>query len=344
MNDPIYYKQYMKNVKRLITICLLVFLTFNIWSKPLPTQSKHTIIIDTDCAIDDLRAISLLLARPEITVKAILLSDGSLAPNEGYGKVKALLHEFKCDTIPVGCGETIKGINPPWRPFVRQISWGTSTEQQVSEIKAVDLLYEKLNHTTGKITLVCLGALTNVYRLIQKDVSITSKIERIVWYNESIKPLQGFNYECDKTAAEAAFKSGIRIDVISNLQKEGTTLDTAFYNVCKNSQTNLSRILYNVHSQPAVLERLNRHHFRLCDDLLSVYITNPELFDINTSKDNVRVRYNQDYNVASVKEAIFDMIKGTYVVGKNIVFNDFPRERELFTYDVRQIMDSAIAR
>lgn len=331
-------------MRKVIAALLMTFLYSIVTAQPIPAKSNHTIIIDTDCAIDDFRAISLLLSRPEITVEAILLSDGSLPPNEGYSKVKAILHEFKYDTIPVGCGETLKGVNPPWRQFVRQINWGKASDLKVSGISAVELLHRKLTRSKEKVILVCLGTLTNVSQVIKNDASIASKIERVIWYTESVKPLKGFNYECDKTSADFVFKSGIRIDVISNLQKDEAILDTVFHQVCKQSNTNLSHVMYNVHIQPAVFERLNQRHFRLCDDLLPVYITNPELFDINTLKDNFKVRYNQDYNVASVKEAIYDMIKGTYIVGKSIVFNEFPRKREMFTYDVREIMDSAIER
>jgi pyrimidine-specific ribonucleoside hydrolase len=39
-----------------------------------------------------------------------------------------------------------------------------------------------------------------------------------------------------------------------------------------------------------------------------------------------------------------DMIRGSYTRGNNVVFTRFPDERAMFTYDVRQIMDSAIFR
>ena len=61
--------------KIFILISVLLF-SQTIWSQPLQVKLNHTIIIDTDCGIDDMRAISLLLSRPEITIKAILLSDG----------------------------------------------------------------------------------------------------------------------------------------------------------------------------------------------------------------------------------------------------------------------------
>jgi pyrimidine-specific ribonucleoside hydrolase len=89
---------------------------------------------------------------------------------------------------------------------------------------------------------------------------------------------------------------------------------------------------------------MEQSHFRLCDDLAAIYLTNPELFGVNVMTDKLNVRYNQDYDVPGVKEAYRDMITGTYVSERNIVFNRFPAQREMFNYDVRPIMDSAIAR
>jgi len=72
------FKQFqVKSMKKVAIILLIVLFTSRAWAQPLPIKLKHSVIIDTDCAIDDMRAISLLLDRPEITIKAILLSDGS---------------------------------------------------------------------------------------------------------------------------------------------------------------------------------------------------------------------------------------------------------------------------
>jgi hypothetical protein len=73
-------------VKKSIAFLLLVFSILNVWSQPRPVKLSSTVIIDTDCGFDDMRAICLLLTRPEITVKAILTSDGSLSPKEGLKK------------------------------------------------------------------------------------------------------------------------------------------------------------------------------------------------------------------------------------------------------------------
>ena len=220
-----------------------------------------------------------------------------MPPGEGSKKVRSLLHEFKNDSIPVACGEVLKGVNPPWRQFNSQISWGTETTDRVTGLNAVDCLAERLRNTDEKIIIVCLGPLTNIAQMIKKDATLLSGIERIIWYNDSVKPLEGFNYECDKQNANLVFKSNVRIDVISNLNKDEALFDTSLYNVCRQSKTRLATILYNVHSQEAVSEKLKQNHFRLYDDLVALYLTNPELFGINTMTDKLNVRYNKDYNV-----------------------------------------------
>ncbi len=332
-----------KIMKRFPVFCILFLLSFRLWSNPMHIETAREIVIDTDCAIDDMRAISLLLSQTEITIKGILLSDGSLTPNDGLEKVLALLHEFGRDSVPVATGKELKGINPPWRQFNRQVSWGKTGGAKSSPRDAVGLLREILAQDE-EITLVCLGPLTNIAALIRKDASVTSKIHRIIWYNDSVDPLKGFNYECDKPATDLVFKSGIRIDVISGLQKKEALLDQSFDSICSKVSNPLARSLHHVHSQPAVFSRLAEGHFRLCDDLVAVYVTNPELFDMDILAGNRSVRYNQDYDAGAVKEAIEEMINGKYVLEENVVFNGFPQGRELYTYDVRQIMDSAIAR
>jgi inosine-uridine nucleoside N-ribohydrolase/formylmethanofuran dehydrogenase subunit E len=331
-------------MKKFVFFLLTLVYSVSAFTQPLPIKLKHTIVIDTDCAIDDMRAISLLLARPEITIKTILLSDGSLSPSEGAEKVSSLLREFKRDDIPVAPGTTLKGINPSWRQFNRQISWGKESGAQIKKLNAVDYLSEILGTANEKIVVICLGPLTNIGQLIKKDPGLLSKIERIIWYNESVRPLEGFNYECDKGNADIVFNSGVRIDGISNLNNSTSLFDAEMFEICRQSKTQLAAILYYVHKQQSVLDRLNENHFRLCDELVALYLTNPELFGVNRMTDKLNVRYNTDFNTKGVREAMSDMIRGIYISDRNVVFNRFPEQREMFNYDVRQIIDTAIAR
>jgi inosine-uridine nucleoside N-ribohydrolase/formylmethanofuran dehydrogenase subunit E len=331
-------------MKRVLAFLALSLIFRVSWSQPMPARINHSVIIDTDGAIDDLRAISYLLSRPEITIKAVLLSDGSLTPGEGAKKVASLLHEFGADSIPVACGPELKGVNPPWRQFNMGISWGSSVINPERVSSPSDCIAKCLDNSDETIILVCLGPLTNVAQFVQGNKNLLHAIERIVWYNESVKPLKGFNYDCDRESVETVLRSGVRTDVISNLGMSGALFDSAMYNLCRDSGTRLSKVLSYVFNQKGVNDKMRQNHFRFADDLAALYITNPELFGINTVTDRLNVRYNKEYDLPGVREAMCDMIRGSYLAGRNIVFSRFPAEREQFRYDVRPIIDSAISR
>ena len=329
-------------MKKYLIQILLIIICLQGMAKPLQQSSKHRVIIDTDCAIDDLRAISILLARPEITIEAILLSDGTLAPAEGLQKISALLHAFNKDSIPVGIGKASNNIHPGWQEFNRQISWGKEAGRLITTEAAGDLLIKKLLASDKKRILLCLGPLTNIAEALDKENKLNSRIEKIIWYNESLFPLHGFNGACDSTSAKKVINSGIRFDMISSLGHADLTFGEEQFQLCLKSGTKLASVLAFVHSQKAVRERLSQNHFRLADELAAIYLTNAELFDINPVKQNPLLRQDAAFNATAVKEVITDMINGSYTPSENIVFNGFPVNRELFSYDVRQIMDSAM--
>ena len=285
-----------------------------------------------------------MLSRPEIIVKAILVSDGSLPPSEGVVKVRSLLNEFGRNDIPVATGYVLEGVDPDWRSFNRKVRWGNEKVEPAHKLDAVECLTNIVSASNEEIDLVCLGPLTNIARAIGKNSGILEGIERIIWYNESVNPLKGFNYTCDQADADLVFNADVRIDVISNLEKDMALFDTTLYAVSVKSNTRQAEAIRFVYSQPEVTVRLNQGHFRLCDDLVVLYMTNPELFDMNIKPPQVKVRYNQDFNVQAVREAITDMLNGTYVSEQNVVFNRFPDQKEMFNYDVREIMDTVISR
>ncbi|MFN8207936.1 MAG: nucleoside hydrolase [Bacteroidales bacterium] len=317
---------------------------FSLQSQPLQTKFNHRIIIDTDCAIDDMRAISYLIARPEITIQAIILSDGSLTPADGLPKIRALMHGYNRDSLPVAVGLELPGVNPPWREFNKNLMWGKEKIKSSTAQKANECLAEQLKTASEKITLVCLGPLSNIALVVRKSPELLKKIDRLVWYNESVYPLKGFNYECDTLSAKIVLSSGLRIDIVSNLRKEDAAFDLKMLDVCEQSNTLLARGIAMVHKQKEAFSRLSSGHFRLCDDLVALYLTNPELFNMNLKPANPSIRYCEDFNEKAIRSAFEDMLKGTYVAEKNVVFNQFPAKAELFNYDVRLILDTAIAR
>ena len=307
-------------------------------------KDSHPLIIDTDCALDDMRAISMLLSYPGINIRGIIVSEGTLLPEEGAKKVRSLLHEFAMDTIPVYCGTETDKPGPAWRDFNRSVAWGTLQKDGKLFTNAIAWLQNLLEASHDEITYICLGPLSTLAAALNNHNNLDSKIYRVIWYNESIMPASGFNYFFDKPAADSLLQMKIRVDIISTLEKQDAHFDASVYELSGSFSTGLSRILSTTGGQSAIMKKQHEHHLRIADELAAAYYTNAELFDMTTLHPGVHIRYNKEYDLHSVKEVFTDMIRGTYKKNNTIVFSAFPDEPGMYTYDVRKILDSAMAR
>ncbi len=331
-------------MKFLFPLILLFFCLTSLYQQPLQVTRNYDIIIDTDCGADDYRAINILLARPEISVKGIIVTDGNILPEEGFNKVTGFLQEIGKDSIPVGCGKNIHGKGPAWREYTQSLKWSSIPYPGVNYISSMDLLSEIITPTGQKITLVCLGPLSDISEFIEKKPGMLQGIDRIIWYNDSVNPLKGFNYEYDSLAVKRVINSHIRMDVISNLMYPNSVFDTTWISKNNVLQTSLSEVLSHFYHQNIHPKNFTCNQLTLFDELAALYLCIPALFDMNPEVGKTRLRYSTAYDLVAIREVMKDMIRGTYFPEKNVVFTKFPAQRELFSYDVRQIMDSAIAR
>ena len=297
--------------KYFFTVLLLIIGT-SLWASPLHSKLKHNVIIDTDCNDSDLRAMSILLSHSGITIKAILVSDGKLRREEGIKKIRSLLHHFNADTIPFGS------------------VIGMTAKVSLSEILQV---------SKEQLTIVCLGPLTNIVSELKDKQGVYKNIEELIWYNESVNPLNGYNYEYDVAAVDFLFKSGIGIDIISNLNSALAIFDHGFINQCRKAKTILGKEFFNIGSQSAESEKSVQR-----EELAAIYMVNPELFEMTQCEGKKTVHFNKKYIAPAIKEVLTDMINGHYKSGHFVAFYGFPVNRELYLYDVRQIMDSATTR
>lgn len=300
-------------MKKSLFSILLLTIAATVYSSPLHSKLKHNIIVDTDCNYQDLRAISILISHPGINLKGILISDGVIDIKSGTKKIKNLLRDFNADTIPV--------------------TYGPGLSSAIS-------LHEIIKASPDAMTIVCLGPLTNMAFEIQNDPGLPDKIEEIIWYNESANPFKGFNYDYDKAAADYLLNSGIRIDIITNPENnQNSIFDASFFKQYRQSNTKLTKILRAI-----AVSSSDRRSSGTNEELAGILPGNHELFKIVLLPGKENVRHIIDCDILACKEVVGDLITGHYKSGHFTAFYGFPANRDLYVYDVRQIMDSTIVR
>jgi len=258
--------------------CLLVF---------CPVLLAHGIrepvrvVVDTDCALDDFRAITLLLANPDVQVQALTTTTGALTAEQGLEKVRALLRQLRHEGIPTGAGRELALEPPAWREFSRGIAWGLSPGLAPKrEAAAAALMAESLTRGPERVTIVCLGGLTNLADLLNLHPETAVKIERVVWYNRQVEPPDGTNYRADPPAADRVLKSGLDVQVVSNPDGARLVLDRPLLGGLAALESEGAQNLVRALKAPEVQTRLAQGHLKLWDDLVPVYLAHPELFTV----------------------------------------------------------------
>lgn len=178
-------------------------------------MNKRKIIIDCDPGIDDSLAIMLALTSPEIEVLGITIVCGNSPVEMGFENAKKILKQMNRLDVPVYMGEP----RPLKRDYVNALDthgadgFGESFLPEVpgyqQEIGAVDFLSKAL--IKEKVSVIALGPMTNLARLIQKAPAAFDQIEELVSMGGSFKshgncsPVAEYNYWCDPDAAALVY-------------------------------------------------------------------------------------------------------------------------------------------
>lgn len=305
-------------------------------------KATFHLLIDTDAALDDLRAISLFLASPEFEILAITASDGALSPEEGLIKIKALLNSFGHEGIPTGMGGVVQEKAPSWRNFCQRVRWGNEESSKIkAEILAVDLILSAIEGEDEPVTIVCLGGLTNIAGALKAKPQIINRILKIVWYNDSAEPLSGTNYEIDREAAQAVVSSGVPLEIVSNNGKDAFVFDAQILQSIGTVRSPYGERISAAHCDDSVMERIESGHLKLWDDLLPVYLLYPDLFERKIIKRDSRLKLFTIRNVDEIKIKFLEILRSRNDV-KSLVFKGFPDAPELYADDVRPYMNRII--
>lgn len=187
-------------------------------------SDKIKIIIDTDPGIDDAAAISIALTRPELDVQLITTVAGNVAVDKTTINALKLTRFFNSD-VPVAAGANsplIKPFEDAARIHGESGMPGYDFPEGYGEVinkTAVEAMYDVLMAQSEPITLVPLGAYTNIALLLREHPDAAAKIDRIVAMGGALKGgnmTSGaeFNVFTDPHAAEIVYKSGVPVVMI----------------------------------------------------------------------------------------------------------------------------------
>lgn len=195
---------------------LLGLLTLSL-ARPVAAQEPtpppiEKIVIDTDIGddIDDAYAVAIAVSLPNAKLLGVTTTFGETQKRAELAA--KLLHICGRDDVPVYAGRAGRA------KIGRQYAWaqGFRSPSLKSE-EAVLFLKRTLDKNPGQVTLVGIGALTNISDLLTRFPEVKPKIKRIVimggsvylGYNNQPPPGVEWNIKCDPAAAKVIYGSGV---------------------------------------------------------------------------------------------------------------------------------------
>ncbi len=285
-------------------------------------------IIDTDGGIDDIRAITMLLASPDVRVLAITTSPGALSAENAYIKVKSLLNSFYHEGIPVGIN---RKSNYKSQNFTVALNtkWGDEKEISFGETQDhIDLIKDILSTEKTKISFVCLGGMTTAYSALREIPVFRKQVKEIIWSADGLGDTKGFNFSIDKQSASKILKEEIPVRIV-----KGSGEQTFFDKM-------LIKEIAGIHNSYAekisgffISETSKEHNYSYTanDEMVPVFLHYPQLFKTDSIGINSE---SSPLNIQLLKENAIKILKGE-TVARNQVIREFPTDPAFYFEDIR---------
>ncbi len=182
-----------------------------------PWKPSHYVIIDTDGGVDDMRAISLLLASHDVRVLGITVSAGALDADQAYIKVRSLLNNYHHEGIRTGINRNVPFSSPSFE-YAKTEMWGI--EKGISAGSAPDhltLIKDIFSQEKTKISFILLGSPATAMQAMRSIEGFRDHIKDFIWSADGADDLKGFNYIIDKTASESLLKQEIPVKIVRGI-------------------------------------------------------------------------------------------------------------------------------
>lgn len=174
------------------------------------------VIIDTDIGgdIDDLLAIAMALRSLELEIVAITTVG---LQSERRAKIaRSLLEAYGQRHIPVAAGASAPlATHWAFQEAPNQYGPEMALLEPSSRLDGAGLMIQAVDNAPGEITIVAIGAMTNVAQALQRDPDFHRKVKEVILMGgEYSSHYREFNIVGDPEAADLLFRSGIPLTAV----------------------------------------------------------------------------------------------------------------------------------
>ena len=326
----------------------MLAMLFVLTAAPARAHSGPGVIVDTDMAADDARALALLLASPYFHVMAVVTSDGVSPPDVGATNVCRMLGFLKQDGVAVGIGRTLAAPAPAFRANATGLDWAQLGEPVVpigGMFSATNLIQFALKSPARPVIYICLGPLTNLGDALKQTPELAEAISTVLWFGAPPNAAQpGWNARRDEAAWKQIAAAGLRVEVIRWPDNAAAPLaDEALLDELAAVDSPAADLIVRLHRSGRGAELVRAKHLRLWDDLVALRFLNPSLGVMSPVAGQPGWSELTGVDPLAVRRAMAATLR-MLPPRATVIMADFPAAPEQLLPDVRELATQIIAR
>lgn len=262
-----------------------------------PWKPRHYVIIDSDGGIDDLKAICLLMASPDVRILAITVSDGFNKAPVAYEKIRTLADRLHHQGLQVA------------KPG-----------------EAVTIIERMLTAETTPVKFIALGSLKTLAEAMDQAPSLAGRVIQVYWSNSGLPGKDGTNYKSDPAAAEKVLAGKIPVKATGS-GGEGFYDKNHLNAIGQIHSPYASMINELIYSMPS-------HNFAYAayDEMVPLLLHFPELFSQEGMKE--RISYHSPSDLTGLREASLKMLRGETVERMQVI-KSMPADTSFYMPDLQ---------
>ncbi len=261
------------------------------------------IIIDCDPGIDDAVALAIALFDPRLEVLAITATSGTVEADQATENVSAILSQLDPPKYPrIGKATAAAGASVVDDRHLNGSDGlgdsGFQSSGRQHQISSEKVMGELVRKHSGEVTLVCLGPLTNLARLCQRDPGAISMIDKVIISGGTVErpgnatPVAELNMYFDAESANDVFHSGTTKSLLPLDVTESIQFGVQLLEQLPNKYTRAGSMLHKLltFAFRAAHQRLGREMISLYDATTILAVLEPDLFTWTNMAGKVETR------------------------------------------------------
>lgn len=249
------------------------------------------VILDVDPGIDDAVALCMALFDPSLEVVAVTAVAGNVAAEQATRNVHTLIEQLDPPRWPrIGtASEPDEGRSSDGRKMHGPDGLG-GANLPFAELhhahRSEKVIAESVRAAPDEITLVALGPLTNVARVLERDAPAAERMGRLVMLGGTlagpgnVTPTAEFNIYCDPPSARAVYRSTLTKAVVPLDAASQLLFPYDLLERIPSPESRAGRLLRSIlpYRFRACRQELGLEGAYLHDAVGLCMVTNPELF------------------------------------------------------------------